>query len=168
MKLYRYVGPEEIRLWTTSIPGGARIESAHDLDNWLHRTGQKPNPEDLFVVTFVIDEEGHLLVAERASEHVACAGNRPVLSAGEMFLRRSEKGVQVERASNQSTGFCPEPESWQAVASALDRIGLTHPGRFTEAVVFRRCLACGERNIVKDGWFMCAICGAELPSVWNF
>jgi uncharacterized Zn finger protein (UPF0148 family) len=34
--------------------------------------------------------------------------------------------------------------------------------------VFRRCGACGERNLVKDGDFACAICGAELPRTWNF
>jgi transcription initiation factor TFIIIB Brf1 subunit/transcription initiation factor TFIIB len=33
---------------------------------------------------------------------------------------------------------------------------------------FRRCPACGERNIVKDDWFVCGVCGADLPTVWNF
>jgi hypothetical protein len=27
---------------------------------------------------------------------------------------------------------------------------------------------CHERNVVKDGYFVCAICGGELPSPWNF
>lgn len=74
----------------------------------------------------------------------------------------------MAEVSNQSTGFCPEPESWPAVAAALDRIGVRHPGRFTTEVVFRRCEKCGERNVVKDDWFACGLCGAELPMGWNF
>jgi hypothetical protein len=58
--------------------------------------------------------------------------------------------------------------SWPAVAAALDRIGVAHLGRFTTEVVFRRCERCGERNVVKDGWFVCAMCGADLPVGWNF
>ncbi|HKI30800.1 MAG TPA: hypothetical protein VKA46_02830 [Gemmataceae bacterium] len=107
-------------------------------------------------------------MADRRSEHVACAGGKLVLSAGEMFFRLSASGVQVVEVTNQSTGYCPEPESWPAVASALDRIGMMHPGRFTQEVVFRRCPACGERTVVKDGWFVCGLCGADLPADWNF
>ena len=22
--------------------------------------------------------------------------------------------------------------------------------------------------MVKDGWFVCGVCGAELPAAWNF
>ena len=39
---------------------------------------------------------------------------------------------------------------------------------FTTRVVFRLCPACNERNIVKDGWFVCDLCGADLPGNWNF
>jgi len=85
-----------------------------------------------------------------------------------MFFRVSDSGLEVVDVSNQSTGFCPEPESWPAVAAALDRIGIPHPGRFTQEVVLRRCLTCGQRNIVKDGWFVCEVCGADLPAAWNF
>jgi hypothetical protein len=80
----------------------------------------------------------------------------------------SDTGLDLAEATNQSTGFCPEPESWPAVAAALDRIGIPHPGRFTQEVVFRRCPACGQRNIVKEAWFACDVCGANLPLVWNF
>jgi hypothetical protein len=30
-------------------------------------------------------------------------------------------------------------------------------GQFTE-----------QRNVVKDNWFVCGVCGAELPVKWNF
>ncbi len=127
-----------------------------------------PGPDGLIAATFVIDAKGTLLLADRRSEHVACAGGGPVQSAGEMFFLVAGGHVEVVEVSNQSTGFCPEPESWPAVAVALDRAGIAHPGRFTTEVVFRRCESCGERNVVRSGWFACGACGADLPKGWNF
>jgi hypothetical protein len=57
---------------------------------------------------------------------------------------------------------------WSAVAAALDRIGVPHPGRFTDEFTFRRCPRCDERNLVREDDFTCAICEAELPATWNF
>jgi hypothetical protein len=166
VKLYHYVGPDHIRAWAVGAPPGFKVESPHELAEWL-RSQQQRNPRSLVAVTFVVDAERVLRLADRGSEHVACAGGGPVLSAGEMFFH-AEDGWRVEEASNQSTGYCPEPESWTAVAAVLDGLSVPHPGRFTAAVVFRRCPACGERNIVKDGWFLCGVCGADLPADWNF
>jgi hypothetical protein len=167
-KHYRYVGPADIRGRIAGNSTGIRISSVADLLRWFRSTGQRPGPDGLIAATFVIDEHGELLVADRRSEHVACAGGGPVLSAGEMFFRSEGDAIAVVEISNQSTGFCPEPASWPAVAAALDRIGIVHPGRFTIEVVFRRCEKCGERNVVKDDWFVCGLCGAELPRQWNF
>src|SRR5262245_46362762 len=119
-KLYRYVGPEDIRRRASGGQSGVRVESVHDLDAWIRETAQRPNREGLIAVTFVVDERGSLRVADRGSEHIACSAGRPVLSAGELFCLASE----VAEVSNQSTGFCPEPESWPVVAAALDRAGL--------------------------------------------
>lgn len=166
-KLYPYVGPAEIKARVAGHPAGTRITSVAMLLNWV-RVGQCPGPDGLVAVTFVIDAAGELLVADRHSEHVACAGGGPVLSAGEMFFVVEGDGIQVAEVSNQSTGFCPEPESWPTVAAALDRIGVAHPGKFTTEVIFRRCERCGERTIVKDACFVCGVCGAELPERWNF
>jgi len=74
----------------------------------------------------------------------------------------------VERIDNQSTGYCPEPACWSAVGAALEQAGIDHPGRFTTELVFRLCTACGQRNVVRDEWFHCAVCDAELPLTWNF
>jgi hypothetical protein len=115
--------------------------------------------------TFVVSLAGDLLVAPRRSEHVACAGGERVLGAGE--IRFDLEGAIVE-ITNNSTGYCPPEESWDAVRVALDRAGLPHPGRFTLVVQFRRCTSCGERNVVKEGWYACAICDADLPREWNF
>jgi hypothetical protein len=134
----------------------------------VRRTGRHSDADDFIAATFVIDADGHLLVADRRTEHVACAGGQPVLSAGEMFFDLEGDHVEAREVSNLSTGYCPEAESWPEVAAALDRVGLAHPGRFTAEVVFRRCEKCGERNVVKDGWFVCEVCGSDLPRCWNF
>lgn len=167
-RLYHYVGPAGIAARVAGRPGGTQIGSAADLVSWCVAAGQKPDRGGLIAVTFVIDADGQLLVADRHSEHVACAGGGPVLSAGEMFLSVASERVEVIEVSNQSTGFCPEPESWSVVAAALDRASLPHPVRFTTEITFRRCQVCGERNVVKDGWFVCGVCGADLPAGWNF
>src|SRR5262249_2946114 len=133
MKRYRYVGPREIAA-AGGEPGRA-IASAADLAAWLRATGER-------VATFVVGVDEQLRLADRRSEHVACAGGLEVLAAGEMFFDDAGRVVGV---SNQSTGFCPEVASWPAVAAALDRAGIRHPGRFTDAFEFRRCEACGER-----------------------
>ena len=39
---------------------------------------------------------------------------------------------------------------------------------FSAEMIFRRCPKCGATNVVKDGWFECAVCRAELPSEWNY
>ncbi len=66
-----------------------------------------------------------------------------------------------------STGYCPEPESWPAVAAALDKAGIRHPNKFTRAFLFRRCENCKQTNIVKEDNFTCAVCGTELNKEWN-
>jgi hypothetical protein len=144
-KVYAYVGR-----------GGAPIRRRVDLERWLGKNRS-------CTATFVI-VDGVLLVADRHSEHVACASGRPVESAGEMTF----EGARVVEITNQSTGYCPEPESWPAVAGALDAAHVAHPGAFTHAFVFRKCASCGQRNVVKDEFFECALCGAELPREWNF
>ena len=91
-----------------------------------------------------------------------------MLSAGEMTLELDGGKVIITDISNQSTGYCPEPESWPAVAAALDQAGIEHPDNFTRAFLFRLCGICGQTNIVKEGDFTCAVCGTELKKAWNF
>lgn len=167
-KPYEYVGPKNIRKRAESGPAGERIESAEGLRVWVTSPGREATREGLVAATFVTDEQGELCVADRRTEHISCSGGRPVLSAGEMFFEVGPSGIHVAEVTNQSTGFCPEPESWPAVAAALDHLGVLRPNRFTQEIAFRLCPACGQRNIVKDGWFVCATCGADLPREWNF
>ncbi|BCJ76480.1 hypothetical protein CS0771_60240 [Catellatospora sp. IY07-71] len=161
---YRYVGPEDVLAAVTPDDSGQRITSADELVAWMavQAPAERREPH-----TFVIDVAGGLRVAPRRSEHVACAGGRPVLSAGEIGFTRQGGRWTVTEVSNQSTGYCPEPSSWPAVAAACEQAGLVHPGGFTAAFEFRRCTLCDQINIVKDDDLACAVCGGELPREWN-
>ena len=161
---YPYVGPAVVRERVAAHPAGAAINSAVDLADRLRGRWHETAANGTIAATFVIDERGVLRLAERRSEHVACADGGAVLSAGEMFFVVAAESVDVAEVTNESTGYCPEPESWPAVMAALARIGVARPGRFTREIVLRRCTACGERNVVKDGWYVCGSCGADLPA----
>ncbi len=161
---YQYVGPEEIRVQIWSQGSGRPVTSPADLADWLARQDGSERGEPM---TFVIDESTTLRLAPRRSEHVVCAGGAPVLSAGEITFEPSGDGWRVSEISNQSAGYCPEPDSYAAVQVALDNAGLDHPGSFTVPIVFRRCVHCGQLNIVKDDHYACAMCDEPLPAAWN-
>ncbi|MCA9068328.1 MAG: hypothetical protein KDA84_05365 [Planctomycetaceae bacterium] len=166
MKTYAYVGPPEILAQNTNQASGTKILTTEALKSWLGIADRDPQ-QPRVIATFVIDKEGVLRLANRRTEHVACAGGCSVLSAGEMTFR--DDGImEVVEVTNQSTGYCPEPESWVAVESALNQTGVKSPGQFTSEFLFRRCESCGQINIVKDDWFVCAVCDESLPRHWNF
>ena len=89
------------------------------------------------------------------------------LAAGGVLFRGTGAGWSVIGISNQSAGYCPDPDSWPALARTLDRLGLAHPGGFTHNVVFRRCTACGQPSIVRESDFACAVCDSPLPAQQN-
>ncbi|GAA3238793.1 TFIIB-type zinc ribbon-containing protein [Dactylosporangium siamense] len=163
LRRHRYVGPADL----LDQPAAADTVAAGtpaDLARWLAGRARGDLTEPF---TFVVALDGVLRLAPRRSEHVALAGGRDVLAAGEMAFA-ADPGWRVVAVTNQSTGYCPDPDCWPAVAGALDRAGIAHPGGFTDRVVFRRCPGCGERNIVRDGDLTCALCGGALPARWNF
>ena len=163
---YKYVGPIEILESARLQPAGVPIESVDKVLTWLESRPTENLPDGSWIATFTISIDCVLSLAPRRSEHVACAGGGPVLSAGEITF--ADSSPEVIAITNQSTGFCPEPNSWEVVERVLDEIGFKHPGEFTNQVIFRRCESCGERNIVKDAWFFCELCEAKLPEFWNF
>ncbi|MFE0103495.1 hypothetical protein [Streptomyces sp. NPDC059009] len=144
--------------------GGARIRTGTDFAQWAATRTAEELAEPF---TFVVGLDGALRLAPRRSEHVACAGGADVLSAGEMSFRADGARWRVDEVSNQSTGYCPDTASWPAVAAALGQVGLGHPDFFTHEVVFRRCPACRERNIVREDHYVCVFCDADLPGEWN-
>lgn len=165
--LYRYVGPKKIAERALSAPAGIRVESPEDVRRWVRQTGQDEDAAGNVVATFIIDEAGWPHIADRRSEHVACAGGRPVRSAGEMTFTVTRSDVSVTWVTNQSTGYCPEPDSWPAVEAALVRASIPAPKGFSQAFDFRRCAQCGSINIVKDGVLECGACSMPLPEQWN-
>lgn len=155
---YAYVGPAEIRDAVRDHPSGAHVTDATTLARWL--AAAEPGA----LATFVVSLDGVLCLADRHSEHVACAGGADVLGAGEIGFEDGE----VVFVSNLSTGYCPEPACWTAIAAALDRLGVDRPDTLSAAFDYRKCSTCGQRNVVKDGWWVCAVCEAQLPETWNF
>ncbi len=164
-KLYSYVGPQAILDRVSSALGGRAIRSANDVRNWIKESHQDVSSCSV-IVTFVVDEGGTLLVADRRSEHVACSSGRRVQSAGEMTFTISG-GLEVESVSNQSVGYCPEPESWPAVAAAISSAGMSCPDSFSPRCEFRQCRKCDNINLIKNEEYTCAICGARLPVEYN-
>jgi hypothetical protein len=164
IRLYRYVGPEEIRLAAVGCGEGTAIANVGELQRWFVAHEDEVT-EGRVWATYVVDEGGALRLAARRSEHVACAGGGRVRAAGEVSF--TERGVICE-LTNYSTGYCPDVSCWDAVEASLRLIGAEYPNEFTFVAIFRRCAGCGERNLVKDGWFFCAICDSELPPAWNF
>ncbi|WP_329204184.1 hypothetical protein OG257_01490 [Streptomyces sp. NBC_00683] len=161
---YRYVGPAALRALVRPGGEGRCIRSASDFDDWASALTREELAEPF---TFVVDATGVLRVAPRRSEHVVCAGGGTVLGAGEMSVGDESGRWVVAEVSNQSTGYCPDTSSWPAVADALDSAGIGHPPGFTHEVVFRRCLACGQLNIVREEDFVCVFCEEDLPRKWN-
>lgn len=166
-KLYKYVGADEIRQKIRHLPSGNLILSISDIETWIQETKQQTDVWRLIAATFVINEEGCFRIADRHFEHIACAGGKPVLSAGEIFFQINKNKLQVAEITNQSTGFCPEAQSWKHVARVLDLIKIPHPSSFTIEFIFRRCHYCSQINIVKDNLFICFVCATKLPQKYN-
>jgi hypothetical protein len=162
-RLYPYVGPSELRE-PGDQPSGIAITTQAVLAAWLNSRGPD-EPADPF--TFTVNASGDLLLAPRRSEHVHCAGGQDVLAAGEITFSRDGRAWRAVAVTNHSTGYCPAPESWPAIAAALDRAGIPHPAGYDPVIVFRRCPSCQVINIVHDEHFACAICDGTLPREWN-
>lgn len=164
-RLFAYVGPAAIADAARAQEPGAEIRTRDDLAAWL---SGRPRAEWDEPFTYTVGANGVLRLAPRRGEHVACAGGAPVRAAGEIGFMAAPDGWAVGEVSNQSTGYCPDLVSWLAVARALDLAGVPRPDAFTHPIVFRRCPVCGERNIVREDHFCCALCEADLPAAWNF
>ncbi|MGW6710433.1 hypothetical protein ACWGDE_36840 [Streptomyces sp. NPDC054956] len=161
---YLYVGPAELRNLVAPGGEGRSMRSPADFAKWVADLTAEELAEPF---TFVVDTAGVLRLAPRRSEHVVCAAGEAVLGAGEVSFSAESGRWAVDEVSNQSTGYCPDVSSWTAVAAALDRPGVVRPAGFTHEVVFRRCPACRELNVVREGDFVCVFCDGALPREWN-
>lgn len=166
--LYKYLEKEKTKL-KSNIPSGRQlIESKVDIIEWLRKIGQITSKNKQITVTFIVDKSGKIWIADRNSEHVLCAKGEDILSAGEITFSLINNKITVSDITNQSTGYCPEPDSWPEVANALKNVGLEHPDFFTSTFCFRFCYKCKSINIIKDEWFFCAVCNQPLSKSWNF
>jgi hypothetical protein len=145
-KSYHYVGSSDFLTSSGNLPQRCHVVSQQDILDWITTTQQIINDKNSIIATFVIDVDGLLWIADRHSEHVQCARGGEVLSAGEITFTINTNGVDVLAVTNQSTGYCPEPESWTVVQTALDQAALNHPSHFTIAFTFRRCVKCGNKH----------------------
>ena len=165
---YRYVGSSELRDLAPQTIRRVQVRSAEDIQQWISATNQPCEVDGTVVATFIVDTNGALWINDRRSEHVWCALGQNVLSAGEMTFDLPDQALEVVEVSNQSTGYCPEPNSWWAVEKALENTKIPHPPDFTMKFLFRRCDHCGTKNIIKEMWFVCAVCQSPLSETWNF
>lgn len=166
-KSYFYVGSKTILEETDLNIGGNIVSSVKDIKGWI-----ESRPEEIvngvITATFVISENEELIISGRHTEHVMCAKGRNVLSAGEIVFEINKREIYVSEISNQSTGYCPKPESWSIVESVLDKIQIDHPEHFTSAFEFRLCAECKSINLIKDDNYECLVCNSELDKEWNF
>ncbi len=161
--IYPYVGPAEVLRNSHGSPAGQAITDGIELRRWL-----SSHPGAFSEgATFVVGVDHVLRLADRRSEHVACAGEPRVLAAGEMGFALGTNRIEVVEVSNQSAGFCPAVDCWVDVERSLDMEGVVLPRGFTRSIEFRRCPRCAEINLVKEAWFVCVFCDHDLPREWN-
>lgn len=165
---YSYVGSKAVLSALPALSQRQQIQDPADVLRWIRETKQVLQRDKTVVATFIVDLSGNLWIADQRSEHVACAARQKVLTAGEITFRVLQHQIEVLEVTNQSAGYCPEPESWPAIDAALTRLNIAHPSDFTTAYLFRSCASCGTINIVKDEWFECSVCEAPLSQSWNF
>ena len=165
-RTYAYVGPVSLLKQLDLTQVGTRILSPQQVLQWIENTRQKQTNQQV-VATFVVNLQEELVINDRHSEHVMCAGGHPVLSAGEITFEVNKAHVSVVAVTNQSTGYCPEPSSWPSVARAMRKAGLEGPHCFTNAYEFRFCYHCQQINLIKDQVFECVVCENMLEAHWN-
>ena len=163
-KKYEYIGPKRILKRVVQEYMGLEISQKEDIEKWIKETNQKISKDQLIVATFVINKSGKLLISDRHSEHVQCANGENVLSAGEIgFEIENNKLQRVSFISNQSTGYCPSPKSWDKVEECLRKINdLEFPDYFNPKFIFSYCPNCKTLKIIKEDFYLCYRCDGEL------
>ena len=145
--IYAYIDPDDIANAVTMSSYRVCVRSAADVLHWMNASQQTLDPSDSVTATFIVDVSGDLWIGDRHSEHVACARGASVLAVGEITFTITQHQVEVTSITNQSTGYCPRPDSWHVVAQTLEQAQLHHSNGFDLVFIFRRCCQCGQINI---------------------
>jgi hypothetical protein len=161
--MYQYIGPEEILKQVNPEGIGKLIQAENDIRDWITATNQIPDVNDEITATFVIDLNENLRINDRRSEHVVCANGKNVLSAGEITFEIDKNKIRISQITNQSTGYCPSPKSWNNVENALRKTKVEFPDFWTTEFIFRICSKCNNINVIKDNFFVCMVCETHLP-----
>ncbi len=166
-KTYEYVGPDMSEYSMEDNVVGYRVKSRQDVLGWIKAAKQETDNANEIVATFVVKKDKCLYLADRHEEHFNCAGGAPVLSAGEITFYVTSAEFEVTALTNQSTGYCPEPKTRKVVCKALKKAGIAGIDNFTTEFEFRKCTQCDSLNVVKEDWFVCAVCDSDLSKSWN-
>ena len=161
-RLYQYVGSSAFIPAPDQFPPRLRLDDLDELKSWMVENRDQIDLEECIPATYIVDDVGHFWIADRGSEHVACARVGKVQAAGEVFFSGLEEVPYIDRITNQSTGYCPEASCWSAVLEAFEAINIPFPENFDPAFEFRNCESCGTLNLIKEDYFVCMCCGAEL------
>lgn len=168
MKLYTYVGPDSIRATARFDTPRHAVVDAAELLSWVSAHLGFSRRDHQITLTYVVRPPNLLFVADRHSEHVACARGEMVLTAGEITFERHGSDLRLLDTSNLSTGYCPESISWPALSSALVAAGFPKIEGFTQPFEFRYCIPCQQTCVIKDDVFECPSCFTNLPHDWNY
>lgn len=166
-RLYPYVGSAAIRDAVDPASPRHEVKSSAGVHAWLLSQGEVWPEKREIVFTYVVLPPASLFIADRRSEHVACARGGEVLAAGEITLCRSGGDLEVVECSNLSTGYCPESSSYEALDRALTAAGFDEIESYTYPFEFRRCNGCGGIQVIKDDVYECSSCDRILPEKWN-
>src|ERR1700753_2699468 len=103
MRLYAYVGNQDLNMSSYSTHR-QRVLSSSDALSFL-KCEADLNRQFHLTTTFVVDVAGILWIADRHSEHIACARGGIVLAAGEMTFIGCKNQIMETEVSNLSTGY---------------------------------------------------------------
>lgn len=166
MRIYPYVGPKDLLDLIDPCINRIAVKNAVAVREWIKHTQQELDSDNSVIATYIIDTNRIMWICDRHMEHVVCAIGRPVLSAGEITFR-VDKNVETTYITNQSTGYCPEPASWEAVNLSLKNTDISYPNHFSVKFNFRICSHCKTINIIKENDYVCAVCDHRLNKKWN-
>lgn len=168
MKLYDYVGPASVRASACFDTPRHQVSDGAALNAWAQSHQLINGREHCVTFTYVVLPPARLFVADRHSEHVACARGDKVLTAGEITFERTGSRWVVFETSNLSTGYCPESSSWHILNEALQAAGFAPVDGFTNPFEFRYCSQCQQTCVIKDDVYECPSCLTVLPENWNY